>query len=115
MVFEFMAATGKTLKGLVREVYDEVGEFAFDRDDLHITEAQKQNVIKMCKDRAYTAFGSYKIKSVEDLDGWKFVFGDEKWVMIRASGTEPVLRVYAQGPNLAECRVMLDAAKATIL
>ncbi len=115
MVFEFMARTGKTLKGLVQEVYAEVGAFAFDRDDLHITEAQKQHVIKKCKDRAYTAFGPYKIKNVEDLDGWKFVFGDEKWVMIRASGTEPVLRVYAQGPNLVECRAMLEAAKATIL
>ncbi|MBL7828489.1 MAG: phosphoglucomutase/phosphomannomutase family protein [Saprospiraceae bacterium] len=115
LVFEFMARTGKTLKGLVEEVYKEVGAFSFDRDDLHITEAQKQNVIKMCKERAYTAFGSYKIKGVDDLDGWKFQFGDEKWVMIRASGTEPVLRVYAQSPSAAECRAMLDAAKATIL
>lgn len=115
LVFEFMARAGKTLKGLVEEVYKEVGAFSFERDDLHITEAQKQNVIKMCKDRAYTAFGEYKIKGVDDLDGWKFQFGDEKWVMIRASGTEPVLRVYAQGPNAVECRAMLEAAKATIL
>jgi phosphomannomutase len=55
------------------------------------------------------------LQSVEDLDGWKFVFGNEKWVMIRASGTEPVLRVYAQGASPAECREMLEAAKATIL
>jgi phosphomannomutase len=115
MVFEFMARSGKTLKGLVQEVYDEVGAFWFDRDDLRITEEQKQNVINQCNARAYSAFGPYKIKSVEDLDGWKFVFGDEKWVMIRASGTEPVLRVYAQGPNAEECRAMLDATKATIL
>ena len=115
LVFEFMAKTGKTLKGLVEEVYKEVGAFAFDRDDLHITEAQKQNVIKMCKDRAYTSFGSYKVTGVDDLDGWKFRLGDEKWVMIRASGTEPVLRVYAQGETLSECRAMLEAAKATIL
>ncbi len=115
LVFEFMARTGKTLKGLVQEVYKEVGAFAFDRDDLHITEEQKQNVIRMCQNRAYTAFGKYKITGVEDLDGWKFIFGDEKWVMIRASGTEPVLRVYAQSPDLAECRAMLDATKATIL
>lgn len=115
MVFEFMARTGKTLKGLVQEVYDEVGAFWFDRDDLHITEAQKQNVIKMCKDRAYKCFGNYNIQRVDDLDGWKFVLGDEKWVMIRASGTEPVLRVYAQGANAVECRAMLDATKEAIL
>jgi phosphomannomutase len=115
LVFEFMARTGKTVKGLVEEVYKEVGAFAFDRDDLHITESQKLSVVDHCKRRAYSSFGKYKIQGVEDLDGWKFIFGDEKWVMIRASGTEPVLRVYAQGPNLVECRAMLDATKATIL
>jgi phosphomannomutase len=115
LVFEFMAATGKTIKGLVQEVYDIVGPFAFERDDLHITESQKVTVVDHCKRRAYTAFGSYKIQAVEDLDGWKFIFGDEKWVMIRASGTEPVLRVYAQGPNEVECRAMLEATKKTIL
>lgn len=115
LVLEFMAKTGKTVKGLVEEVYREVGAFAFDRDDLHITEEQKQAVIAACKARSYKAFGKYKIQGVEDLDGWKFLFGDEKWVMIRASGTEPVLRVYAQSPDLAECRAMLDATRATIL
>lgn len=115
LVLEFMAKTGKTVKGLVEEVYKEVGRFAFDRDDLHITEVQKQAVIAACNARSYSAFGSYKIKGVEDLDGWKFLFGDDKWVMIRASGTEPVLRVYAQADSLAETRAMLDATRATIL
>jgi len=115
LVMEFMAASGKTVKGLVQEVYDEVGAFAFDRDDLHITEEQKQAVIAACKAKKYTAFGDYKIQGMEDLDGWKFLLGNDNWVMIRASGTEPVLRVYAQAATLADTRKMLDAAKATIL
>ncbi|TNE61531.1 MAG: phosphoglucomutase/phosphomannomutase family protein, partial [Bacteroidetes bacterium] len=115
LVLEFMARTGKTVKGLVQEVYDLVGAFAFDRDDLHITEAQKQAVIEGCKTGQYKSFGPYTVKGVESVDGTKFLLGDEKWVMIRPSGTEPVLRVYAQGPDLEECRRMLEATKAAIL
>jgi phosphomannomutase len=115
LVLEFMARTGKTVKGLVQEVYDVVGAFAFDRDDLHITESQKQAVIAACRERRYKSFGSYKIESVEDLDGWKFKLGGDNWVMIRASGTEPVLRVYAQAGSLADARKMLDATREAIL
>lgn len=115
LVLEFMAKTGKTVKELVQEVYAEVGAFAFERDDLHITEEQKQAVIAACKANSYKAFGDYPIQGMEDLDGWKFLLGGDNWIMVRASGTEPVLRVYAQAPDMAEARKMLDAAKATML
>jgi phosphomannomutase len=115
LVFEFMAKTGKTIKGLVQEVYDIVGSFAVDRDDLHVTEAQKQSIIAACKSGAYSSFGTFNVHGVEDLDGWKFRLGGDNWVMIRPSGTEPVLRVYAQGAQLAQVREILDATKATIL
>ncbi len=115
LVFEFMAVTGKTIKGLVQEVYDIVGKFAFDRDDLHVTEAQKQAIVAACKSGGYKAFGKYKVEAMEDVDGWKFRLGGDKWVMMRASGTEPVLRVYAQADTLEQARDMLEATKATIL
>ncbi len=115
MILEFMAKTGKTLKELIREVYSLVGPFAFDRDDLHLSEQKKQAIMKACQDNAYSAFGPYAIESVETIDGYKFIFGGGRWVMIRASGTEPVLRVYAQAPDAAEVRALLDAAHATLL
>ena len=107
MILEFMAKTGKSLKTLIQEVYDIVGEFKFDRDDLHLTEEQKQNIITACKSGSYKSFGQYKVASMEDIDGWKFNFGKGEWIMMRASGTEPVLRVYAQSKDLAGCRAML--------
>lgn len=115
MILEFMAKTGKSLKTLIQEVYDIVGEFKFDRDDLHLTEEQKQNIITACKSNSYKSFGKYKVTTMEDVDGWKFNFGNGEWVMMRASGTEPVLRVYAQSKDLAGCRSILDAVQAEIL
>lgn len=115
MILEFMALTKKSLEELIQDLYDEVGTFWFDRDDLHITEEQKQNVIKACKEGQYRSFGNDVVQSTEDLDGYKFIYGNERWIMIRPSGTEPVLRVYAQGKNEADTRAMLDAARATIL
>lgn len=114
MILEFIAKTGKSLKQLIQEVYDIVGAFNCDRDDLHIEEAQKQAVIKRCKENPYDSFGKYKVESLETIDGFKFHLGDDRWVMLRASGTEPVLRVYAQAEDAAEVRRILDAAKATI-
>lgn len=114
MILEFMAKTGKSVKALIQEVYDLVGAFNCDRDDLHIEEAQKQAVIQRCKENPYSAFGNYPVESVESIDGFKFNLGNDRWVMLRASGTEPVLRVYAQASDPQEVRQILDAANATI-
>ncbi len=111
-IFEFMAKTGKTLKELIQEVYDEVGAFATDRDDLQLEESQKQLVISRCQSDFYKKFGSYTVDRKEDLDGFKFYFNDDEWVMIRPSGTEPVLRVYSQAATAADARQILDEVVA---
>lgn len=114
LVLEFMAKTGKSIKELMEEVYAIVGRFDFDRDDLHISNDKKWSIIDNCKAGVYQNFGDYDVQRVETLDGYKFYLADDKWVMIRPSGTEPVLRVYAQGPSAAEVRKILNATHATL-
>lgn len=114
LVLEFMAKTGKTVKDLTDDIYELVGEFAFDRNDLHIANDLKLAIVENCKNNRYTQFGDYTVQRVETLDGYKFYLAEDKWVMIRPSGTEPVLRVYAQGPSTAEVNKILAATHATL-
>jgi len=114
IIWEFMAKSGKTLDQLIEEVYEIVGSFKFERSDLHITEELKQAIIKNCESGAYKNFGPYVIQDVKTIDGFKYFFDDERWVMIRPSGTEPVLRVYAEAPTLEEARVILKETEKSI-
>jgi phosphomannomutase len=115
MILEFMAKAGKSLKELVQLVYDEIGTFAFDRDDLHITPAQKEDVLNKCHGDSFSAFGPYTITRTEKLDGFKYYLDNNTWIMIRPSGTEPVLRVYCEAPDKSMARITLDAVKMELL
>lgn len=114
IIWEFMAKSGKTLDQLIDEVYEIVGAFKFERNDLHITEELKQSIVNKCKNNEYKSFGKYQVESVGTIDGWKFFFDDNRWMMIRASGTEPVLRTYAEAPTLEEVREILKVTEQTI-
>lgn len=114
IIWEFMAKSGKKLDELIREVYDIVGEFKFERNDLHITEDLKQKIIANCKNNAYASFGGYQVKELKTIDGFKYFFDENRWMMIRPSGTEPVLRTYAEAPTLDEVRQMLKITEETI-
>lgn len=114
-IWECMAKTGKSLTELIEEIYNLIGTFAFERYDLHLTEELKHAIIQKCENRAFTQFDSYKVIKTEDVDGFKFHFDENSWVMIRPSGTEPVLRVYSEAPTSADAFAILDATKSTLL
>lgn len=114
IIWEFMAKSGKTLDELIQEVYAIVGPFQFERNDLHLTEALKNEVVANCNDNKYTSFGKYNVRNVGTIDGWKFFFDDNRWLMIRASGTEPVLRTYAEAPTMEEVREILKITEEMI-
>ncbi|MCS6990927.1 MAG: phosphoglucomutase/phosphomannomutase family protein [Chitinophagales bacterium] len=115
LLLEFMAYTGKTLQQLIQEVYDIVGAFSFERLDLHLDDSLKQQIIANCQKGLYKSFGRYHILRTEDLDGFKYHFSNDEWVMIRPSGTEPLLRVYGEAPSRQGVRDMLQTVKQVLL
>lgn len=115
VIWEYMAKTGKSLDDLIQEVYDIVGEFAFERIDLHLEEAKKLEIVENCKQGVYTAFGDMPIVKTETIDGFKYYFDEDSWIMIRPSGTEPVLRTYAEAKNQANCFEILKKVQKALL
>ena len=114
VLFEYMVKSGKSLEELIEEVYALVGEFKYWRDDLHIDEKLKDSIVKKCKNDELKSFGKYSVEKVDKTDGFKFILNQDEWLMIRPSGTEPVLRCYAESKDLKGAKEILAACKLEI-
>ena len=114
-LWEFMAKSGKNLDQLIEEVYAITGPFSFERNDLTINDDLKNQIVANCNANMYKEFGKYKVIRMEDLDGHKFYFDENTWTMIRASGTEPVLRIYAEAASQQQAFDIIDAVKSVVL
>ncbi len=114
-LYEFMTKSGKTLKQLCEEVYEVVGRFAYERNDMHIENEKKEAIIKNAQENRYSKFGKYTFNSIETIDGVKYHLDNGGWILLRASGTEPLLRIYAEGNSKEEALDILDDVLKTIL
>lgn len=115
LLYQFMTETGKTLKQLIQEVYEVVGAFVYERNDLTLENSKKEQIIKTAVDNDYTKFGKYTFNRRETIDGVKYHLDNGGWVMLRASGTEPLLRIYAEGNSKEETLDILEDVKKEIL
>ena len=119
-----MADEKKTLGELVAALQEEFGEHQYDRIDMHITEELKQSAIARAK-AGVSNFAGMKVLRMETLDGIKFFLENagcadkknaaETWLLLRASGTEPLLRVYCESCSVESVARVLAAAKAFVL
>ena len=106
LLVEIVANTGKSLGTLVNELLDDVGPADYERRDLRLKHpVAKKEMTKRLKDEAPKEIGGVAVREVQTVDGIKYVMDDGSWLLIRPSGTEPVLRVYAEGRS----REMVDA------
>ncbi|MBI5699533.1 phosphoglucomutase/phosphomannomutase family protein [Candidatus Saganbacteria bacterium] len=99
LLLEMMAMEKKTLKQILDGIMDELGHYYYDRADLRV---EKRIEVPRLKE-----FGGMPVTKIEDLDGVKFNFADESWILFRASGTEPLLRIYSEGRTQEQCERLL--------
>jgi alpha-D-glucose phosphate-specific phosphoglucomutase len=93
---ELMAWHGKTLGQLLAVLHSEFGEYHYGRVDLDVQPEQKHKAFAHFSDSAFTHILEWPVTRRENMDGIKVYLGDIGWVMVRASGTENLLRVYSE-------------------
>lgn len=108
LMTEMMVKSGKKLSELVQELFDEFGEHAYYRNDLHTEESKKQAMIEHCKQKKLTEINGKKVADWQFTDGIKQIMDDGSWLLVRASGTEPVLRIYAEAPTADQAKAMVE-------
>ncbi len=116
-----MAEEGKPLGQLVADLQREFGPHFYGRSDLHIPEEMKQSAIQRARAESTRSLGRYRVVKKENLDGIKFFLdaptygkGAEAWILFRASGTEPLLRAYAEAASPELVTEILTAAETFV-
>jgi phosphomannomutase len=98
LLLEIVATSGKTLYELVENLLSEVGPAFYQRTDLRLSHpVSKEAMSRSLVAEAPAEIGGEKVSSISTIDGIKYMLADGSWLLIRPSGTEPVLRVYAEG------------------
>ena len=108
LLAEVMAWHGKRLGELVAMLHREFGEFHYGRVDLEVTDGQKKKAMGYFADPRLTKVLDWPVVKREDLDGLKIYLGDVGWVMLRASGTENMLRIYSETTRPETTRRILE-------
>jgi phosphomannomutase len=117
LLAEMVARSGKSPEELLDEVMIEIGPFYYARNDFHVRPFHKSALVESLVSLAPAEMAGIPVASVNTSDGVKYLLADNSWLLIRPSGTEPVLRVYAEAHSadtveslLSQGRALADAA-----
>ncbi|HJO33865.1 MAG TPA: phosphoglucomutase/phosphomannomutase family protein [Anaerolineales bacterium] len=109
LLLEVMAAYGTSLHELVENLLRDFGPVKYTRHDLRLAHpVEKKELVCRLQRRAPDKIGHLSVKDLQTTDGVKYLLENDSWLLIRPSGTEPLLRVYAEGRNEADVEALLD-------
>lgn len=109
LLVEMLAASKKSLTDLVDDLLKEVGPALYERVDLRLSRpVAKAEMAEFLIQKAPAQIGGQKVEEIGQRDGVKYIMADDSWLLIRPSGTEPVLRVYAEGRTQDMVKALLE-------
>lgn len=114
LITEMVVTSGKSLSELIQGLFDEFGLHATWREDLHTQENLKQAMMDACKAKKVTQIAGLKVVEWDMLDGVKHIMEDGSWLLVRPSGTEPVLRIYSESSTHERAQALVKETVAMV-
>jgi len=111
LLLEMMAYRKKPMLAILQEMEREFGRFYYLRTEAKLKEA---GTVELSSFKTLSKVLDKKVVKINDTDGLKFLLSDNSWLMLRASGTEPIIRIYAESQSLLESEQMLEFGKGLV-
>ena len=108
---DLMAKTGKTPSQLMDYLYSKVGPHYYQRQDIAFPENKRQAIISRISHNLPQSIDGVKVVKINTTDGFHLTLADTTWLLIRFSGTEPLLRIYAESDSLARVERLLELGR----
>ena len=112
MLLEMLAVTKKSITQIVAEIQKEFGKSAYDRIDIHYPLEKRQKLIETLRREPPRDLLGTPLARANDSDGVKYIAADDSWLMFRASGTEPIIRIYSEAASVARVQRLLAWGKS---
>jgi phosphomannomutase len=109
---DLMIKTGKTPSQLLDYLYGKVGPHYYHRKDLTFPDSERQRMTDRIRNNLPENIEGVRVTKVDTSDGFRFILADTSWLLIRFSGTEPVLRIYAESDSQGRVAKLLEFGRA---
>jgi phosphomannomutase len=111
LLLDYMVRTGKKPSELLADLYAEVGPHAYDRVDITVRTEEKDAIRERVAEADPGEIAGFAVESRDTLDGYRFRLEGGWWLLMRFSGTEPLLRIYAEMPSQEQVQAALQAGQ----
>ncbi|MFC1946793.1 phosphoglucomutase/phosphomannomutase family protein [Chloroflexota bacterium] len=108
---DLMVKTGKTPSQLLEHLFTITGTHQYNRIDVHFPASERENIMNRVKSNPADKINGIKVETLNTTDGFKYIMTDDSWLLIRFSGTEPLLRIYAESDTPQKVEELLQSGK----
>lgn len=114
LILEMMAMRRKRLEDIIKDIDKEYGTYEYRRLDMKVPGEKKDALMAYLRQNPLGKVLDKDVVEIKDYDGYKFICKDRSWLMLRLSGTEPIVRIYAEAPNEKTALKMLEFGKKLV-